>query len=134
MRDVLAEAIEPGDLPRLYASFEDQNPLWNEIPTTGARLRLGPTSTYIQEPPFFGTFSVDPGQGRGHPARGPLAIFGDSVTTDHISPRRDQGPSPAGTYLIEQRRRGRGLQQLRLAPRQRPVMTRGTFANVRIKT
>jgi aconitate hydratase len=119
----------------LYGDFTAANPLWNEVPsTTGNLYEWNPESTYIQEPPFFKDFSLTPGTpGDIHAARA-LAIFGDSVTTDHISPAGAIKPSsPAGLYLQEQgvdiidfnsygSRRGNDR-----------VMTRGTFANVRIK-
>jgi aconitate hydratase len=120
---------------RLYQDFAGQNPKWNEIPASiGTVYEWDPGSTYIQEPPFFAEFSLDPEPVRDVRNARALGIFGDSVTTDHISPAGAiKKSSPAGRYLMEQgvdffdfnsygSRRGNDR-----------VMTRGTFANVRIK-
>ena len=91
-------------------------------------------SDYIHEPPFFKDFSMEAGANSGNPRRAPLGIFGDSVTTDHISPAGAiKADLARGQYLVSRgikpedfnsygSRRGNDL-----------VMTRGTFANVRIK-
>src|SRR5436309_10233651 len=93
-----------------------------------------PESTYIQEPPFFDKFNNDPGPIRDVKGARPLAIFGDSVTTDHISPAGAiKKTSPAGSYLQE---KGVALEDFNSYGSRRGndrVMTRGTFANVRIK-
>ncbi len=135
VREVTQKALAPDDFRRMYASFADQNPLWNEIPSTpGLLYQWEPQSTYIQEPPFFEDFSMSAGKAADiHGAR-PLAIFGDSVTTDHISPAGSiKASSPAGRYLIEN---GVDVQDFNSYGSRRGndrVMTRGTFANVRIK-
>jgi aconitate hydratase len=120
---------------RLYRDFSEQNPKWNEIPSaTGEIYEWDEESNYIHEPPFFQDFSMDAGRIEDIRDARPLGIFGDSVTTDHISPAGAIKPtSPAGHYLKSRgiepsdfnsygSRRGNDL-----------VMTRGTFANVRIK-
>ena len=130
----MAGALDPQSFRTLYANFADQNPLWNQIPTTGGLLYAwDPQSTYIQEPPFF----IDAkGMGKAAEITGAraLAIFGDSVTTDHISPAGSIKPnSPAGKYLIES---GVPVEDFNSYGSRRGndrVMTRGTFANVRIK-
>jgi aconitate hydratase len=133
--DALVSSTDPATYRRLYADFATGNPLWNEIPTTAGKVyRWDSSSTYIQEPPFFEDFSMTPGAVKDIRGARPLAIFGDSVTTDHISPAGAIKPaSPAGLYL----------QSLGIAPQDfnsygarrgnDRVMTRGTFANVRIK-
>jgi aconitate hydratase len=134
VRTCMADALDPQSFRTLYANFADQNPLWNEIPSTGGLLYSWDTnSTYIQEPPFF-----DGKQGTGKAAditgARALAIFGDSVTTDHISPAGSiKANSPAGKYLIEN---GVPIEDFNSYGSRRGndrVMTRGTFANVRIK-
>jgi aconitate hydratase len=135
VRDATAQALSPEDFRKLYASFAEQNPLWNEIPTTGGQLySWDPQSTYIQEPPFFADFTMNPGRAADINGARPLAIFGDSVTTDHISPAGSIKPSsPAGKYLIEN---GVSVEDFNSYGSRRgndKVMTRGTFANVRIK-
>ena len=78
-------------------------------------------STYIQEPPFFENFSMTPGSIAPITGARALGIFGDSVTTDHISPAGAiKKSSPAGKFLQENGVEAGGLQQLRLAARQRP--------------
>jgi aconitate hydratase len=135
VRDVLAAALEPDDFRKMYSNFADQNPLWNEIPSsTGLLYEWDGESTYIQEPPFFADLAGQAGTAKDiHDAR-PLAIFGDSVTTDHISPAGSiKASSPAGRYLQEN---GVDVQDFNSYGSRRGndrVMTRGTFANVRIK-
>ncbi|HKB79129.1 MAG TPA: aconitate hydratase AcnA, partial [Thermoanaerobaculia bacterium] len=99
IRQVLQASLDPAAFRRLYSGFAEQNPLWNQIPSSKGLLYGWDTgSTYIQEPPFFDG-GVSSGDIRG--AR-PLAVFGDSVTTDHISPAGSIKPtSPAGRYLQE---------------------------------
>jgi aconitate hydratase len=135
VRDAMQSALTPEVFRRLYRDFADQNPKWNEIPSsTGDIYQWDEKSDYIHEPPFFEDFSMKPGKVENIVGARALGIFGDSVTTDHISPAGAiKASSPAGRYLISRgiepadfnsygSRRGNDL-----------VMTRGTFANVRIK-
>jgi aconitate hydratase len=115
-----------------YAELGTGNPLWDKVPApSGAVYEWDAKSTYIQEPPFFAN---------GHPAspaiRGAraLAIFGDSVTTDHISPAGGIRPtSPAGLYLTEHGVAQADFNSYGARRGNHEVMMRGTFANVRIK-
>jgi len=119
----------------VYKNYDDvgaNNPLWDGVPApTGAVYEWDGQSTYIQEPPFFTGEKVANIALKGARA---LAIFGDSVTTDHISPAGGIKPtSPAGLYLT-----GHGVEKADFnsygARRgNHEVMMRGTFANVRIK-
>src|SRR5437868_7076437 len=133
IREVMQKALDPADFQRLYSSFADQNPLWNEIPSsTGVLYEWDSNSTYIQEPPFF-SGAAAPSPPQIATAR-PLAIFGDSVTTDHISPAGSIKPnSPAGRYLIENGVKIEDFNSYGSRRGNDRVMTRGTFANVRIK-
>jgi aconitate hydratase len=120
---------------KLYSNFAEQNPMWNEIPTTtGLTYQWDPDSTYIQEPPFFEGFGAEVGEMEDIRGARPLAIFGDSVTTDHISPAGAiKATSPAGVYLQQ---RGVDVADFNSYGSRRgnhQVMMRGTFANVRIK-
>jgi len=128
-------AMDPESFHGLYKDFAAQNPKWNEIPsTTGVVYEWDDESTYIQEPPFFRPFRMEPDAVCEIRGARPLGIFGDSVTTDHISPAGSiKKASPAGVFLTGRgvdpadfnsygSRRGNDL-----------VMTRGTFGNVRIK-
>jgi aconitate hydratase len=135
VRDSVERALSPDDFRRMYQSFADQNPLWNEIASTpGLLYAWDEKSTYIQEPPFFCDFGMQPGKAADIRGARPLAIFGDSVTTDHISPAGSiKSTSPAGKYLIEN---GVQIEDFNSYGSRRGndrVMTRGTFANVRIK-
>ncbi len=135
VRDALADALSPDDFRRMYSQFEDQNPLWNDIPSsTGLLYEWDGDSTYIQEPPFFADPAAQAGTAKEiHNAR-PLAIFGDSVTTDHISPAGSiKATSPAGRYLIEKGVEPQDFNSYGSRRGNDRVMTRGTFANVRIK-
>ena len=128
-------SLKPEVFRRLYTGFASHNPQWNEIKSsTGNVYEWDSESTYIQQPPFFDGFSPTPRDIVAiHGAR-PLGIFGDSVTTDHISPAGAiKQDSPAGRYLTEQ---GVALADFNSYGSRRGndrVMTRGTFANVRIK-
>ncbi|HEV8542300.1 MAG TPA: aconitate hydratase [Verrucomicrobiae bacterium] len=120
---------------RLYTDFEKQNPLWEKVPSsTGVLYDWDPASTYIQEPPFFDGFEMKPSAIREIRGARALAIFGDSVTTDHISPAGSIKPtSPAGVYLIQH---GVPVEDFNSYGSRRGndrIMVRGTFANVRIK-
>ena len=135
VRDQLQAALKPEVFRRLYRDFAAQNPKWNEIPaTTGNVYAFDANSTYIQEPPFFTNFTLQPGAIAEIKGARALGIFGDSVTTDHISPAGAiKKSSPAGQYLGEH---GVGFADFNSYGSRRGndrVMTRGTFANVRIK-
>jgi aconitate hydratase len=135
VKDAMESALSPDVFRALYTDFASQNPKWNEIKgSVGEVFEWDGASTYIQLPPFFDGFSMELSDiTEIHGAR-PLGIFGDSVTTDHISPAGAiKADSPAGRFLMEHgvtkadfnsygSRRGNDL-----------IMTRGTFANVRIK-
>ena len=135
IRDTLRTALTPEMFATLYGDFAGQNPKWNEIQApTGSIYDWDTKSTYIQEPPFFEKFDLKAGTVSPISGARALGIFGDSVTTDHISPAGAiKEKSPAGRFLSERgvtkddfnsygSRRGNDL-----------IMTRGTFANVRIK-
>ncbi|HZT58472.1 MAG TPA: aconitate hydratase [Pyrinomonadaceae bacterium] len=133
--EVLGAATDPETYRKLYSDFADANPLWNDIEAvTGEVYEWDSQSTYIQEPPYFERFSMEPGTFSDIRGARPLAIFGDSVTTDHISPAGAiKAKSPAGRYLLL---RGVEVQDFNSYGSRRgnhQVMVRGTFANVRIK-
>ncbi len=131
----MASALAPDVFQKLYTGFAEQNPKWNEIPSSvGLVYDWDRDSTYIQEPPFFEKFSMDPSDiNEIHGAR-PLGIFSDSVTTDHISPAGNiKKDSPAGKYLLENQVTQADFNSYGSRRGNDRVMTRGTFANVRIK-
>ncbi|MGA7216073.1 MAG: aconitate hydratase [Terrimicrobiaceae bacterium] len=135
IRLAMTSALKPEVYRKLYSDFAEQNPKWNEIPSsTGEVYEWDRQSTYIQEPPFFVGFGMEPGHINGISGARPLGIFGDSVTTDHISPAGAiKKTSPAGKFLLEH---GVPVEDFNSYGSRRGndrVMTRGTFANVRIK-
>jgi aconitate hydratase len=135
IRAAMMSALKPEVYRKLYADFAEQNPKWNEVPSsTGEVYGWDRKSTYIQEPPFFVGFGMEPGHISDIKGARPLGIFGDSVTTDHISPAGAiKKTSPAGKFLLEH---GVPVEDFNSYGSRRGndrVMTRGTFANVRIK-
>jgi len=135
VRDQMAAALKPEVFRRLYTDFAAQNPKWNEIPsTTGNVYAFDAKSTYIQEPPFFTNFALKPGSIQPINGARALGIFGDSVTTDHISPAGAiKKSSPAGKYLLDNAVTFEDFNSYGSRRGNDRVMTRGTFANVRIK-
>ncbi len=131
---VLPYATNPKTYQSLYRDFNATNPLWNVIPAPTGEVYAWEKSTYIAEPPFFADFSRrPPGIHNIRRARA-LAIFGDSVTTDHISPAGSiQLNSPAADYLQEQGVQPIDFNSYGSRRGNHEVMMRGTFANVRIK-
>jgi aconitate hydratase len=128
-------SLKPEIFQKLYTGFSTQNPKWNEIQaSTGNVYEWDRDSTYIQEPPFFDGFTPAPRDiVEIHGAR-PLGIFGDSVTTDHISPAGAiKLDSPAGRYLVSENVTAGDFNSYGSRRGNDRVMTRGTFANVRIK-
>lgn len=135
IRAHMQSAFDPEAYRRLYGDFAQQNPLWDQIPTGGGELyEWDPESTYVREPPYFEGFSMTPGAiGEIIGAR-PLAIFADSVTTDHISPAGAiKSSSPAGAYLQEKGVAPKDFNSYGSRRGNHEVMVRGTFANVRIR-
>ena len=135
VRDVMRSSAGADAYRKMYADFAGQNPMWNEIPSSqGVLYGWDSNSTYIQEPPFFEKFSLETSPIAGLQGARPLAIFGDSVTTDHISPAGAiKATSPSGIYLQQQ---GVPVTEFNSYGARRGndrIMTRGTFANVRIK-
>ncbi|MGD1031852.1 MAG: aconitate hydratase AcnA [Opitutaceae bacterium] len=135
IRGHLQAALRPEVFRKLYSDFASQNPKWNEIRSaTGDVYAFEAASTYIQEPPFFDGFSLQPGGIAAITGARALGVFGDSVTTDHISPAGAiKKTSPAGRFLLES---GVAVDDFNSYGSRRGndrVMTRGTFANVRIK-
>jgi aconitate hydratase len=130
----MAEATDAQSYRALYRDFVHSNPLWNRIEAELGLIYAWTPSTYIAEPPFFDHFEPTPTGLTNIEAARALAIFGDSVTTDHISPAGSiNADSPAGEYLLSQ---GVTLQNFNSYGSRRgnhEVMVRGTFGNVRIR-
>ena len=135
VKEYLQTAFDPETYKRLYSEFAEKNPLWNDIASsTGQIYEWDPDSTYIQEPPYFEDFSMETGSFSDFNGARALAIFGDSVTTDHISPAGAiKANSPAGLYLQQQGVEPQDFNSYGSRRGNDRVMLRGTFANVRIK-
>ena len=119
---------------RLYSNLTKDHPLWNNISSVSGQVYDWPKSTYIAEPPFFQDFSMQPEQPGGIRNARVLGIFGDSVTTDHISPAGSiKDTSPAGKYLLASGVLKQDFNSYGARRGNHDVMMRGTFANVRIK-
>jgi aconitate hydratase len=133
--DAMETALSPETFRKLYRDFADQNPKWNDIPSsTGDIYQWDEKSDYIHEPPFFQNLSMEPGHIEEIRGARALGIFGDSVTTDHISPAGAiKESSPAGKYLKSRGIQPRDFNSYGSRRGNDLVMTRGTFANVRIK-
>jgi aconitate hydratase len=131
---VMPFAKNPDTYRALYGNVANANPLWGTISGAKGQVYDWPGSTYIAKPPFFDGFKMSPakvGDIRGARA---LGIFGDSVTTDHISPAGSIKPtSPAGIYLLEHDVPVVDFNSYGSRRGNHEVMLRGTFANVRIK-
>jgi len=118
-----------------YAKVFDGAERWRSLPVpTGDQFAWEPDSTYIRRPPFLENLSREPGKASDiHSAR-VLALLGDSITTDHISPAGSiKADSPAGKYLVAQGVAPKDFNSYGARRGNHEVMMRGTFANVRLK-
>jgi aconitate hydratase len=118
-----------------YTNVFDGNPTWNAIPVVGGDLYdFREESTYIQEPPFFQGLTLEPPAIADIEGARIVAVVGDSVTTDHISPAGDIPlDSPAGRYLVERGLEKKDFNSYGSRRGNDRVMVRGTFANIRLK-
>ena len=131
---VMQYASDPETFRRLYSDASKAHDLWNSITAVSGDVYPWPRSTYIAEPPFFTDFSMRPAQPADISGARALAIFGDSVTTDHISPAGSiKESSPAGKYLVRNGVARADFQSYGTRRGNHEVMIRGTFGNVRIK-
>ncbi len=118
-----------------YGTALESNSTWNAIEVTGADLYdWDPDSTYIQEPPFLIDVTADVAPIEPIEGARVLALLGDSVTTDHISPAGSIAQdSPAGRYLVQHHVHPRDFNSYGSRRGNDRVMVRGTFANIRIR-
>ncbi len=135
IKEVMAQTVTPEVFRKEYARVFDSNEEWNKLETTSEELyNWDEDSTYIQNPPFFENLSSEPEE--IEPLKGLRVIgkFGDSVTTDHISPAGAIAKDmPAGKYLIEKGVRPIDFNSYGSRRGNHEVMMRGTFANIRIR-
>tara|TARA_B100001248_G_scaffold262700_2_gene261155 strand:- start:46085 stop:48814 length:2730 start_codon:yes stop_codon:yes gene_type:complete len=135
IQETIQTSITPEMFRDKYARVNEDNPEWNAIEVTkSAQYPWKEDSTYIQNPPFFEDFSLALNKKVPLVNMRPLAILGESVTTDHISPAGAIPPeSPAGRYLLEHGVERKDFNSFGSRRGNDRIMTRGTFANVRIK-
>jgi aconitate hydratase len=135
VKTLLASALKPEVYEKLYGNVDTANPKWAEIlGKTGDVYEWDDDSTYLQLPPFFEGYTGKLSDMADITDARPLGIFGDSVTTDHISPAGAiKEDSPAGRYLTDHGVEKASFNSFGSRRGNDRVMTRGTFGNVRIK-
>jgi aconitate hydratase len=127
-------AMDAKTFKRLYSDFTKDNKLWAKVTTSKGQVYNWPGSTYIAEPPFFDDFEMTPSAVPIIKGARVLGLFGDSITTDHISPAGSiKEKSPAGQYLLDNKVIKADFNSYGARRGNHDVMMRGTFANVRIK-
>ena len=131
---VMPFARDPAIFRTLYGDLANANPLWGTIRGVTGQVYNWPESTYIAKPPFFDAFKMTFGGIGDIAGARALGIFGDSVTTDHISPAGSiKEASPAGKWLLAHAVPKADFNSYGSRRGNHEVMMRGTFANVRIK-
>jgi aconitate hydratase len=135
VRSTVEASVQPAQFQARYGNVWQSNPRWNEVPTSKGELYdWDATSTYIQEPPFLAELTREPKAPESVRGARVLLALGDSVTTDHISPAGSIAKaSPAGQYLIEHGVPPADFNSYGARRGNDRVMTRGTFANIRIR-
>jgi aconitate hydratase len=134
VRGLMKLAMDAPTFRKLYGDLANANPMWKKVSAPSGQVYSWPKSTYIAEPPFFQDFSMTPGRTGNITGAKVLGVFGDSATTDHISPAGSIKPtSPAGIYLQEHDVAVADFNSYGARRGNHEVMMRGTFANVRIK-
>ena len=135
VRAAIASSVSPEQFEREYGRIFDGDERWRGLPTPGGPVYAwDPSSTYVQEPPFFGDLDPAPSEPVDIVGARCLVKVGDSITTDHISPAGAiKVDSPAGRYLIERGVEQRDFNSYGARRGNHEVMMRGTFANVRLR-
>jgi aconitate hydratase len=135
VRKTVASCVAPDQFQKRYTDVWQSNPRWNAVPTTTGELYAWDAkSTYIQEPPFLADITREPTPPQSIRQARVLLALGDSVTTDHISPAGSIAKaSPAGRYLVEHGVQPVDFNSYGARRGNDRVMTRGTFANIRIR-
>jgi aconitate hydratase len=133
--DTVATALKPGMFQQQYGNVYNGNETWNAIPVTSSEVYdWSDESTYIQEPPFFVDMPVEPEPLSDIRNARVLGLFGDSITTDHISPAGSIAlNSPAAEYLMGLGVEPKDFNTYGTRRGNDRVMVRGTFANIRLK-
>jgi aconitate hydratase len=135
VRQTVTKSVSPGQFQARYGNVWESNARWNAVPASAGELYdWDATSTYIQEPPFLAEVTREPEPPQSVRGARVLLALGDSVTTDHISPAGSIAKtSPAGQYLIDHGVTSADFNSYGARRGNDRVMTRGTFANIRIR-
>ena len=135
IQETMLRAVSPEMYRRQYASVFDGDEMWRALPVpTGDRFAWDDTSTYVRRPPFLEGLTREPAPLAEIRSARVLALLGDSITTDHISPAGGIRPdTPAGQYLIAQGVAPKDFNSYGARRGNHEVMMRGTFANVRLR-
>ncbi|WP_080832904.1 aconitate hydratase AcnA [Cohnella massiliensis] len=135
IQEAIRQSLSPDMFRAKYENVFTQNEQWNQIPVPQGELyEWDPKSTYIANPPFFTDLGSEPGDIADIKSANVLALLGDSVTTDHISPAGNiKADSPAGLYLTEHGVAKKDFNSYGSRRGNHEVMMRGTFANIRIR-
>jgi aconitate hydratase len=132
--DAIASSINPAMFEKNYADVFKGDSRWNRIASPDGAVYAWDDSTYIKNPPYFDGMTKEPGSIEDIHGAKVLGLFGDSITTDHISPAGSiKKDSPAGRYLIEKGVQPHDFNSYGSRRGNDDVMVRGTFANIRIK-
>ena len=132
--DTIASTINPAMFEKNYADVFKGDSRWNQIASPDGSQYVWDDSTYIKNPPYFDGITMDVGSIDDIKGARALGVFGDSITTDHISPAGSiKKDSPAGRYLIERGVQPADFNSYGSRRGNDDVMVRGTFANIRIK-
>ncbi len=133
--DTIASSIDATMFKKSYGDVFDGNPMWNKIPfPRGDSFAWEAASTYIQNPPFFENLKPQLEPLKEIRNARVLGLFGDSITTDHISPAGNIAKdSPAAKYLVSNNVEPKDFNQYGTRRGAHEVMMRGTFANIRLK-
>lgn len=126
--------VLPDMFKATYQAITQGNPMWNQLSVpSGTLYAWDPKSTYIHEPPYFKDMTMSPPGPHGVKGAYCLLNFGDSITTDHISPAGSiHKDSPAAKYLMERGVDRRDFNSYGSRRGNDEIMARGTFANIRI--
>jgi len=135
IRLAVEQSVTPEMFRHEYSNVFSGNKTWSAIPVSGgSQYEWDADSTYIQEPPFFLGLTPEPTAAADVAGARVLALLGDSVTTDHISPAGAiPADSPAGHYLIDRGVKPREFNSFGSRRGNDQVMTRGTFGNIRLR-
>ncbi len=135
IQDTISSTLKPEMFHKAYEESLQGDERWKALQApVGERFQWDETSTYVKQPPFFDNMPKDPPPAADIRGARVLAVLGDSVTTDHISPAGSfAADSPAGKYLIERGVAAKDFNSYGARRGNHEVMMRGTFANIRLR-